>query len=635
MTRLPSPVHRAYRRASRSYGPWSVEGLVAEWPIDGPMAQDSAGLTPAGAGDPVGRRRDVTPSGLDLLQATTSKKPTHSASGPGLAHDMLDDLMQATYALSMSSRWAIALAVWARDDSDRFEVEALGVTNLDAAGEVGVRVEDGDQLQVPMPANWDPDSWAIAAWFKPDWASTDGLQHDVFFAQVPAGTEFVQVTKLSGDRLFAQARMNGVTKTVELSKAFAAGSAVFVGARLDGGTLTIYADTNGDGTLETASVSGVPASTSAGSWTAFPGNQTGVVNRLNGALNLLVTTGASSSYVSDRFGSGSGMRLDEWLGNQWAEALVLGVHGSLSGELEMISFQGASQLVTNTGLETDATNWSGQIANVSQSPAQAFSGTKSLLVDPTASGGGAMPNLTTITQGRWYYATCAVYPVSSGGCEMRYWANEVGTWSVSADTADTWTVLRAAVRASGSNTENIAQIRRSPSSAQPSGDFYLDEHFIYELAVLTPSTATKAVPSRVIASFSKAGLNQPYVYAGVATDEKLEIGARDDAGGRIEASSAGALAIGPHSLILEFDGTVLKAFVDTVEVASLAVAGALTGLDTLTLGGLAGFVEGHPFDERIGGAWLHAGAAFRGYTAIDRRRLHNYLASKHALAQVP
>lgn len=147
--------------------------------------------------------------------------------------------------------------------------------------------------------------------------------------------------------------------------------------------------------------------------------------------------------------------------------------------------------------------------------------------------------------------------------------------------------------------------------------------------VVAYSVSTSGVPSRVIWSASKDGALQPYVYAALATDEKLEIGVRNVAGTRTEASSSGSMTTGVHSLIIEFDGTAtLKAYLDTVEVASVAVSGSFTGLDHLNLGGLVGYLEGHPFDERIAEPVLHAGASFPGYSAIDRTRLHNWLAER-------
>lgn len=149
------------------------------------------------------------------------------------------------------------------------------------------------------------------------------------------------------------------------------------------------------------------------------------------------------------------------------------------------------------------------------------------------------------------------------------------------------------------------------------------------VSVVSLSVSTSGVPSRVIWSASKNGALQPYVYAALATDEKLEVGVRNDAGTRTEASSAGSVTTGVHSLIFEWDGTSLKAYLDTVLVATLTPgAGAYTGLDQLSLGGLAGYLEGHPFDERVAEPVLYGGASFPGLTAIDRVRLHNYLAAR-------
>ncbi|HSV91720.1 MAG TPA: hypothetical protein VLH81_01540, partial [Desulfobacterales bacterium] len=161
---------------------------------------------------------------------------------------------------------------------------------------------------------------------------------------------------------------------------------------------------------------------------------------------------------------------------------------------------------------------------------------------------------------------------------------------------------------------------------------YFDNLRALQLAVVSLSVSTSGVPSRVIWSASKNGVTLPYVYAALATDEKLEIGVRNVAGTRTEASSSGSVTTGVHSLILEFNGTdTLKAYLDAVEVASVAVSGSFTGLDRLNLGGLPGFVGGHPFDERIAEPVLWDGADFAAYgglKAIDRIRLHNWLAAR-------
>ncbi|MBW6457035.1 MAG: hypothetical protein K0A98_14230, partial [Trueperaceae bacterium] len=155
MTRLPTPLHRPYSRARREYGPWSIPGLRARWPISGGRQFTDSGATiHAGADDPVGFFDDVL-GGIDLVQATTSKKPTLDADGPALAFDGVDDLLQTTYALDPSYRWAIAMVLFSKDGSDSIALDELdGVTNL--AGEFAMRINAGDNRQVTMLGNWDP-----------------------------------------------------------------------------------------------------------------------------------------------------------------------------------------------------------------------------------------------------------------------------------------------------------------------------------------------------------------------------------------------------------------------------------------------------------------------------------------------
>jgi hypothetical protein len=86
------------------------------------------------------------------------------------------------------------------------------------------------------------------------------------------------------------------------------------------------------------------------------------------------------------------------------------------------------------------------------------------------------------------------------------------------------------------------------------------------------------------------------------------------------------VTIGVHSFSIEHDGSDLVAYVDTVEVARVTLAGTFAGLDTATLGGMSTFFDGHSFDEKQGELWGHAGVDFPGYSALDRTNLHDHLA---------
>lgn len=896
MTRLLTPIHRSYARQARTYGPWSIPGLVERWPVrDGKLYTDAAASSPAGTDDPVGAWTGVM-GALDLVQADSGKRPSIDDVGPAVTFDQVDDLLAATYSLSMASRWAIAMAVWARDDSDAFTVDELdAVTNL--AGEYGVRVGVGDNLQATPPANWDPDDWCIAGWVLPDFASGDGLTHFVGAISGDADN-YLQIRKTDSGNVLCRVRVGAVNHDATLTLPIVAGAPFFVGARLNGGTLTLYADTNGDGTLETNAVGSVPGF-GALSWAANIGASQDSDRHLEGALSLLVTTdGSSADPITDRFNGGDGLALEEWA-QLHSDKLVLLVDGAAGAPRfrtaygsapsvtrndteSWVDWRGVVQsasanvlrnrhrMVTNdsvsrrmtlltrayTNLVATALSGWGLIGTLNRTASQSDpsggtgaylledadagvsaaltrtlsgvsgDGTKSIKLkvkegtaaafrigwyDNTAGTfrhrvkftwtagkpvGATLDGAGTVfapqQEGEWWTVAISVSGVVAVNTNILYVypcfdtaASETGTlyawepeafnaavpppnplvaseatatdaftvdlddatpqeatylyegtvldlpnlgthrvlfsvgsaanpsahlacyyhastarlqiqhhngtsgategyWDVSSLAVDDHITIRLYQAASGAITARLSV--NGGAEVAPAGAVgtvplagawanavvrfaAIDAALLYpcnsglisfkaqsgpekslaamqaltapdicvyrsgqvsELATLAASVATKGVPSRVICSASKDGALLPFVYAALATDEKLEIGVRNDAGTRTEASSSGSVSAGVHSLILEFDGTsTLKAYVDTVEVASVAVAGAFTGLDRLNLGGLKQFVDdAHPYDERIGDVWLHAGASFPGYTAIDRKRLHNYLAGR-------
>lgn len=1076
MTRLPSPVARSYRSVAPGFGPWSIAGLLERWPVsEGDQYQDSLKTILAGAGDPVGALPGLV-SGIDLVQPTTSKKPTFDQDGPALRHDMVDDLLQATYELSMASRWAVGMALWARDDTDRFEAQALGVPGLDAAGEEGVRFEPGDNLQVALPANWNPNSWSISGWMRPDFAYDNGSTHFMLWIQLDANNR-IYVRKVDTNAIRFTTVAGGVTNSVDITVPFTAGDAVFFGLRFDGTDVHAYADADGDDDLvdDVAVIAGAGAF-AAGSYAAWIGQQNSLANHFEGALNLLVTNdGSDASGITDRFAAGAGMPLagpDQWLGRH-GHGLVLHLGAdaagsgyqldSAAGGVDLLAdadttgrydFQGAPNGYLTTidpGAGADglsATTWAveyevkaatdggrilgrwdagvdrqfllqqratgvrvfiassgadasnfvdfavpgwavgkrywlvvtfaggavalgarerdpvtrtygpattpagavtgaipatlrtsalgyelgsslgggaalaayvddvrisnglalslaqvnaetvpeanpavwdywwpmdgggnDQVAGLTFSPggtvmqvgdgrkhrgefsrwtkqgqylfdgvndeislgnwtvldgASAFSmfgvftpgkntgaphtlfarydpagnrrqvlvdydstapflrvavdddgagaafatgdtplvrGTKyafwirydgagvgntdklkmglaafdpatgtygafseetlaftgtavpaslttpgasvtayfgrttggsylhglldEFRLEPTALDVATLNAATVYTSPTWTYRWAFngnAAPSGSGptgtvsgatswydGRQPAGWTQNVagetdrmtggavrGTWrlrlkgarwdrsgSVALQTGR-WSMLRAwgeePVGGLGATINNgmtgpnflsapayygTGYLRTGTSASHivlvtaETGEGDLDDLQALELAVLTPTVATKAVPTRVIWSASRAGEDRPYLYVALASDEKLEIGARNEAGARTEASSPSSLVTGAHSLILEHDGAgTLRAYVDAELVATLALAGTFSGLDRLSLGGLAAYLEGHPFDERIGDSWMHAGPDFAGYTAIQRARLHNYLAAR-------
>lgn len=140
---------------------------------------------------------------------------------------------------------------------------------------------------------------------------------------------------------------------------------------------------------------------------------------------------------------------------------------------------------------------------------------------------------------------------------------------------------------------------------------------------VSPSVASRAVPSRVPWSLTTDGEIGPFVYVAIAEDERIEVGYRNAEGASDSATSVDPITIAAHGVSVEFDGTTLRVFEDLTEVVSLAVSGTFTGLNKLNVGGMSTTYDGHPFDERIGDCFLHTGGP---YSTFRRRLLHNYLA---------
>jgi hypothetical protein len=244
--------------------------------------------------------------------------------------DLDGDDVRETLAVPMEGALTqlVEHAIPGGSEADFELVELDAVTDL--SGEYAIRIEAGDDLQITMPANWDPDSWTISAWFIPDFANTDGVARDLCHINL-SGTDRVILRKETGGELRCYVTAGGVTVSSFLTKAFTAGTPVFFGARWDGVTQTAYADTNDDGTLETDSDANANAIT-AGSYTAFVGQSSTGLRSLEGALNLLVTNdGSSADPITDRFNAGAGMAIEEWA-NRHSDKLVLyGPHSTDSG----------------------------------------------------------------------------------------------------------------------------------------------------------------------------------------------------------------------------------------------------------------------------------------------------------------
>lgn len=92
-----------WRASGASFNPASLfaSGEEGAWYEPGPSTafQDTAGATPAGLGDPVGRLNDLSGNGNHLTQATASSKPTLQQTAGGLWYlqfDGVDDFLELT-----------------------------------------------------------------------------------------------------------------------------------------------------------------------------------------------------------------------------------------------------------------------------------------------------------------------------------------------------------------------------------------------------------------------------------------------------------------------------------------------------------------------------------------------------------
>ncbi|GMV07364.1 MAG: hypothetical protein AMXMBFR53_36390 [Gemmatimonadota bacterium] len=213
------------------------------------------------------------------------------------------------------------------------------VTNL--SGEYAAVIPVAPGYYCPMPANFNPDRWCVPIFAPVNWSNGDGAAH-VFGVIYADANNSIEWGKNAAGDLYCTVIANGTTKTATLTLSVAAGAVVFFGARLYSGTLTVYADTDGDNDVSdnTATATSVPASTGA-SWTFYPGRNYAGTSSLEGGLNLLLTNdGSDASAITDRFNAGAGMALGGdmgWLarvsgnGSRHGENLVLHVGGNVDG----------------------------------------------------------------------------------------------------------------------------------------------------------------------------------------------------------------------------------------------------------------------------------------------------------------
>lgn len=361
MTRLPTPLHRPYRAAARTFTPQSVGALALWYPIDGRIWTDSARTTAAGAGDPVGARDDYSGNAKHLLQATTLKKPTFSASGPGIQYDGVDDLMTVTYALSPASQFAIMMAIWGKDGSDAFKTVALNTfkpTLVTAPGssEYGIELGDGAVFERDLPANFQPGvQWAFPITFVPVPASNDGLAHTICELRKDASNT-VKVRKLASGDIELSATVAGVVKTpvtLTPSAPWTAGTIVFAGLQFDGTAATVHFATTGATTLQTASI-GSFGTLAAGTYTFCVGAQSGGAEGLPGVYNVLGIDSNSAAAITTRFAAGAWLDIATYLqttisgdSKSLAQRLVIYINGDASS-VKIGTYQGATDALAGT-----------------------------------------------------------------------------------------------------------------------------------------------------------------------------------------------------------------------------------------------------------------------------------------------
>ncbi|MCK5649823.1 MAG: hypothetical protein KAJ42_00530, partial [Gemmatimonadetes bacterium] len=370
----PGRSHRLDRGTRHGVGPGTSPEELANLiflypsPSRGRLFQDSAMATRASIGDPVGAREDYSRSGAHATQATTARKPTYSATGPSVSYDGVDDLLKATYALSVASRFAIAMAAWRADGSDEFELSVPTVANL--TDEYYCEVENGDILQdTTMEANFDPDDWLFVGWERVGWDYDDGMEHDLINVRYDGNNRACNIYKSSQNKLTALVMVGGVQYKAELTPSWSAGDEVFIGARLSGGTLTLYHDTNGDDTLETDSEdnggAGIPAA-GAGAWKTDFGEYDNGAPSWDGGINLVLTAaGSSATPITNRFNSGDGEDIKTWMEAN-GEDVVYYLPKSKDGvEVTLLSYGGATQLLaTGNVYQLDLPGGAGDRATV-------------------------------------------------------------------------------------------------------------------------------------------------------------------------------------------------------------------------------------------------------------------------------
>ena len=266
--------------------------------------------------------------------------------------DLDGDDVRETLAVPMEGALTqlVEHAIPGGSEADFELVQLDGVTNL--AAEFAPRIEVGDDLRYAVPANFDPNNFTISGWVIPDWASGDGKDHIIADMMI-TGNNRVQLYKGTNGKLYCYVAAAGVAVVASLTKTLVAGTPFFLATRLNGGTLTLYADTNADGTLDTNAAAGV-GTLAAGSYNVFMGQSASspATLALEGAVNLLITdNGGSANPITDRFNAGAGLALygdDCWLARH-GKNLVLHVGGNAAGTaIQAETYSGATDMLAGT-----------------------------------------------------------------------------------------------------------------------------------------------------------------------------------------------------------------------------------------------------------------------------------------------
>lgn len=236
-----------------------------------------------------------------------------------------------------------------------------GVPNL--AGEFAVNITT-EHLRYVLPANFNPEAWAISIWFIPDWDNTDGLRHFIASLYLNDDNHVDLEKDAAGDLVLTYVGSGQSAVTVSRTVAFSSGTPVFVGIAVDGTGfqapsfarryIYLAADQNGDGSLEYVfdgffGSLGEPLIDPliAGDYTLHVGSDFAGGFSLDGAISIAITNDQDNTPISDRFNGGQGLPLlgsENWI-VKWCERLVIALSGEASGNLRADTWEGSIDLM--------------------------------------------------------------------------------------------------------------------------------------------------------------------------------------------------------------------------------------------------------------------------------------------------